>query len=236
MKRLFTIGCSHTLYPWPTYADILSKEFDEYYNFAIPGIGNQAIFLRLVNLIKHYNLTKDDTLIVQWTNPHRFDFYKEPYGWYLGGNLAHQYDDVQKTILKYCWEENSWELISKQYYYAADIILQTVKASTYVLSYDIDNDNWLPCLKSLEPTDKKFKRMLNANGSMPNTVQVDKHYTPSMHLDYIKQFTSFPITEKMLQYVEQAETELENVKDHRGLFAHMYERKFVQEAKLDLKQ
>lgn len=235
MKRLFVVGCSHTLYPWPTYADILAQEFDEYYNYGIAGIGNQAIFIRLVNLIKNYNLTKDDTLIVQWTNPHRFDFYKEPHGWYLGGNLSIQYDDVQKVVARFCWDEKSWEKVSEQYYYAADLILKNLPATTHVLSYDVDKEGWLPCLKSLEPTDRPFKKMLNANGQMPNKVVADHHYTPSMHLDYIKEFTSFPITEKMLQYVKKAENELENVKDHRRLFTHMHDRKLIQESRLDLR-
>lgn len=235
MKRLFTVGCSHTLYPWPTYADILSKDYDEYYNYGLAGIGNYAIFIRLLDIIKNFDLTKDDTLILQWTNPHRFDFYKEPHGWYLGGNLAYLYDDVQKTIAQYCWEERSWEKVSSHLYFAADIILNSLDATTFVLSYDIDKEHWLPCLKSLEPTDRKFKRLLNANGQAPNTVNTDHHYTPSMHLDYLTNHSPFKISEKMLQYVRSAEEELENVKDHRRLFTHMYDKKFVQEAKLDLK-
>ena len=31
--KLSVIGCSHTWYVWPTWADILSQEYDEYENW-----------------------------------------------------------------------------------------------------------------------------------------------------------------------------------------------------------
>ena len=46
-SRLFTFGCSFTMYAWPTYADFLGYSFDEYENWAFPGLGNRAIAERI---------------------------------------------------------------------------------------------------------------------------------------------------------------------------------------------
>ena len=51
MKRLFVIGCSHTRYVWPSYADILSLSFDQYQNWGFPGFGNFAIFHRVNEML-----------------------------------------------------------------------------------------------------------------------------------------------------------------------------------------
>jgi hypothetical protein len=77
MSRLFVFGCSFTNYEWPTWADLLSFEFDEYENWALPGIGNRAIAERLSECHARNNITKDDVVIVQWSSHIRHDWYKD---------------------------------------------------------------------------------------------------------------------------------------------------------------
>jgi hypothetical protein len=48
MKRLFALGCSFTSYAWPSYADFAGLYFDEYENWAFPGLGNRALLERLL--------------------------------------------------------------------------------------------------------------------------------------------------------------------------------------------
>ncbi len=63
MKRLFTFGCSHTNYHYPTWANILSEEFDEHFNFGKEGSGPFYLFNQISIIIKHrdkWNLSKDD--------------------------------------------------------------------------------------------------------------------------------------------------------------------------------
>ena len=48
MKRLFTFGCSVTEFIWPTWADILGREFDYYENWGRVGAGNLYIFNSII--------------------------------------------------------------------------------------------------------------------------------------------------------------------------------------------
>ena len=43
-KRAFVFGCSFTQYYWPTWADILGREFNKFENWGQCGGGNQFIF------------------------------------------------------------------------------------------------------------------------------------------------------------------------------------------------
>lgn len=85
MKRLFTFGCSFTAYSWPTWADILGLNFDFHENWARSGGGNQFIFHSLLECWNKRNITKDDTVIIMWTNVYRNDSYRDNQ-WVTPGN------------------------------------------------------------------------------------------------------------------------------------------------------
>lgn len=40
MSRLFAFGCSFTHYKWPTWADIVARDFKVYENWGRGGAGN----------------------------------------------------------------------------------------------------------------------------------------------------------------------------------------------------
>ena len=67
MSRLFTFGCSFTKYHWPTWANILGKEFDQHQNWAEPGAGNHFILNSLVECNLRNNILPDDTVGIMWT-------------------------------------------------------------------------------------------------------------------------------------------------------------------------
>ena len=77
MSRLFVFGCSFTNYEWPTWADLLGLEFDEYQNWGIPGIGNRAIAERLAECHARNTIEKNDVVIIQWSSHIRHDWYKD---------------------------------------------------------------------------------------------------------------------------------------------------------------
>jgi hypothetical protein len=77
MKRLFVFGCSFTNYDWPTWADMLSLEFEYFENWAMPGLGNRAIAERLAECHLRNTITKDDVVIIQWSSHIRQDWYKD---------------------------------------------------------------------------------------------------------------------------------------------------------------
>lgn len=72
-KRLFAFGDSFTQYSWPMWPDILAQNFEQAYNYGNPGIGNTCIFSYLTFVLDYEKITKDDTVIVQWSEPMRID-------------------------------------------------------------------------------------------------------------------------------------------------------------------
>ena len=87
MKRLFTFGCSFTAYEWPTWADILGRQFDYFENWGRPGAGNQFICNSIAECDARNNFTEDDTIIVMWSSMMREDRYVED-GWLTPGNFG----------------------------------------------------------------------------------------------------------------------------------------------------
>ncbi len=77
MKRLFVFGCSYTAYSWPTWADLLSCEYDYFENWGMAGLGNRAICERIAECHVKHKFTKSDTIIVQWSTHLRNDFFHQ---------------------------------------------------------------------------------------------------------------------------------------------------------------
>jgi hypothetical protein len=86
MRRLFTFGCSFTSYHWPTWADIIGKEFDYFENWGMSGASNQFIFNSLVESKIRNNFTENDTIAIMLTNVSRLDIYRNKV-WHLPGNI-----------------------------------------------------------------------------------------------------------------------------------------------------
>jgi hypothetical protein len=94
MKRLFTFGCSFTEYAWPTWANLLSLQFDYFENWGYRGIGNRGIAERVAECSLKNKFTKDDVIIVQWSTHLRNDWYHvhnlpdgRPAGWKTSGSM-----------------------------------------------------------------------------------------------------------------------------------------------------
>jgi hypothetical protein len=77
MKRLFTFGCSFTKNNYPTWADILGKEFAYFENWGKQGAGNLYIFSSLNECLIKNKLTSDDLVIIMWSSVCREDRYVE---------------------------------------------------------------------------------------------------------------------------------------------------------------
>jgi hypothetical protein len=74
-KRFFAFGCSFTNYKWPTWADIIGKDFEFYENWGAPGAGNYFIFNSFIEANSRYNFNKDDLIIIMWSTKEREDRY-----------------------------------------------------------------------------------------------------------------------------------------------------------------
>jgi len=86
MKRLFTFGCSFTNYHWPTWADIVSQDYDYYENWGRGGAGNKFIYFSLVECHQRNCITTDDTVIIMWSSQAREDKFLNN-EWYTPGTV-----------------------------------------------------------------------------------------------------------------------------------------------------
>lgn len=98
--RLFTFGCSFTQYIWPTWADILGREFNYYENWGRSGAGNQYIFYSLIECYQRNLIDSNDTVIIMWSSTNREDRYINNM-WQTPGNLGNQSYYDSNFIKKY---------------------------------------------------------------------------------------------------------------------------------------
>lgn len=114
MRRLFTFGCSFTGYFYPTWADLLSADYDSFENWGLIGTGTRAALERLSECHARHHFTSDDTVIVQWSLHNRHDYWNPastlrpyPISWKTAGNIfSHDNRDVFSDTWVNCfyWE------------------------------------------------------------------------------------------------------------------------------------
>jgi len=97
MKRLFTFGCSFTQYGWPTWADILGRQFDVFENWGQSGAGNLFVACAVSECDVKNTLGPEDTVIVMWSSTNREDRYHSNH-WDTRGNVFSNTD----------WFGHSW--------------------------------------------------------------------------------------------------------------------------------
>lgn len=200
-QRFFAVGCSLTSYHWPTWADILGKNFLEYQNWGNPGIGNRAILERLTEIVVTQKVTKEDLIIVQWSGINRFDLHHPELfpreHWWLGGNIFANKNYDEKWIKDY-WNEYSYQLHSLNFAVLADALLKQTACEFYFMpmNYDylnltyqfkdhqelISQMNWLPgIIDYCKNKNIDGKKLVQSNGKL----ETDPHPTPLLYYHYL---------------------------------------------------
>lgn len=104
-NRIFTFGCSYTLYQWPTWADILINDADiPGYNYALPGLGNVGIFHKIIEADIRHGFDRNDCILICWSSWMREDRYLNG-EWKRFGNVYNN-DFYNRHFWKYCSRSN----------------------------------------------------------------------------------------------------------------------------------
>ena len=98
-KRFFAFGCSFTNWCWPTWATIISKEIHNYYNYGMPGAGNQFIFSQIIEANARFRFSDTDLIIIMWTGTDRVDIYTDK--WQPNGGLANGHIIPQSFVKEF---------------------------------------------------------------------------------------------------------------------------------------
>lgn len=232
-SRLFTFGCSFTQYHWPTWADILGQEAQEFQNWGLSGGGNDFILNRLVECHQRNTINKKDLVIIMWSSATREDYYNG--AWRLRGNI-YTCSDVDHIVATRTPE--GYLLKSLNYITSAKIILDSIGCEYYFLSMlpigspefngPEPNDSMLELyrdtLNLIKPSvfetvyngnwdNAKLKVRLNYNGRLG----YDPHPVTSLHLEYlIKTFPDLRVSNNTRNFVDQWTTRLSTLtrEDH----------------------
>lgn len=107
-KRLFTFGCSHTSYHWPSWADMIGMSYKEYYNYGMTGAGNYYILTQLYEVNEVYNFTENDVILIMLSSDDRADFILPINQWSNSGGLynASNIRGYGKSFMQNIWSED----------------------------------------------------------------------------------------------------------------------------------
>lgn len=125
--RLFTFGCSMTKYHYPTWADILGREWEYFENWGDAGSGNHAIFNAIIECDARNKFSCTDTIIVMWTGLARLDVYQK-FKWL---HLINLFLDDNPNVCS----PNVYEIHSYAYFSAIQNFLQLKKCSYIALTW-----------------------------------------------------------------------------------------------------
>jgi hypothetical protein len=222
-KRLFTFGCSFTNYMWPTWADILRYDLDcPHYNFAKSGAGNQFISTMVTLADQHYQFTKDDLVIINWTNIAREDRYTG--GWELPGNIYSQELHHKKWVKRWGHQDH-YALRDFSYIALVSDYLKT--RTNYHMSSMLnlkDVHQYKRKRTSVTQFDKLLKKELLPsfykilwNGSLKTKLrnnmtmfrhEFDCHPLPSEHLTYLQKTYDHEFSANTIKKVYEVDSSL----------------------------
>lgn len=96
-KRFFTFGCSYTHWEYPTWADLIGVNYNEFFNFGKPGACNTYIMNQFIEAESMYDFdSQTDFVMVALTGFGRFSYldiskYSDgrdtEYGWVTSGDI-----------------------------------------------------------------------------------------------------------------------------------------------------
>jgi len=234
MKRLFAFGCSFTQYRWPTWADILGKEFDYFENWGKPGGGNQFIFNSLNECLIKNSITKNDLVAVMWTNVAREDRYVNN-KWIVPGNIYTQ-GTYNKEFVENFADPKGYLIRDLAFVHSAKKMLESYDIPHVFMSMvPIDNldqyfvspiDNISSILEQYQSTISSirpsiFETVFNSDWkSKPKRPgNRDLHPLPANYLEYIvKVLNEYTVSDKTKSWVNAVNDRLMQKQNYSDLW------------------
>jgi hypothetical protein len=133
MTRLFTFGCSFTSYGWPTWADIIAQQFDQFQNWGRTGAGNAFIFHSVIECLKRNNVNSNDVVAVMWSGVCREDRFTKKRGWITPGSIYNQ-TEYSKEFVDHYVDYTGCLMRDLSYVSAIRCILETIGCRYYFTS------------------------------------------------------------------------------------------------------
>jgi len=231
--RLFTFGCSFTNYHYPTWADILGKQYEYYENWGQGGQGNEFIFNSLNECHVKNNITSDDTVIIMWAIIYRNDLYRDN-EWLSGPKYQFdEADDPRGTFIKNIAFINAVKIMLEsfgcKYYFLSlvpvdiDLLDLNQSKSTDLKDNISDIKNcYKQCLDVIRPSvyeiifnyDWNSRKFAPKNYSTTKN-RIDFHSSTAEHLEYLDAvLPEIQIDNSTRNWVQQVQEHL--IQDPKG--------------------
>lgn len=244
-KRFFAFGCSFTEYCWPTWADIISKEIPEYYNYGRAGAGNFYIFSALIEANKKHKFNSDDLIMVMWTAVDREDRYLNN-NWIASGCVYNSIDNFyDKQFIKKYVDPRGMFLRDCTYLHAARIILQSTNFHFMsMLKFVSSGEQNISDKNADADIESYFKDDIDlilpdvlgtiANGNYVDIAKIkaningkivrDLHPTPIYYLEYLQKIFDCEYSSATIDFVNEHEEKLDKLEFMNFSIYPYYER------------
>jgi hypothetical protein len=206
-RRFFAYGCSFTRYGWPTWADIIGRQFSEYYNYGRPGAGNHYIFNCLMETDQYHTINKNDLVIIQWSCSSREDRYHKK-SWQTLGGVANFFKD-KKEFQKY-FDFRGFVIRDLAMIKAAKKFLEHIGCEYYFISMvPIVTNNMYADLKGVSIADNTqdvadiYKDIVDSIKVDFQTVLGDYNFIRPIRLEDIKISDSHPLPSEHYKYLSK---------------------------------
>ena len=239
MKRLFAFGCSLTYYSWPTWADLISQEFDEYHNFGVMGCGNHFIQFTVFEADALFSFNESDTVLIMTSHPFRNDtFVRDDHDFLRWQSRGYVYQPSNADIYTEKWLRELWS--SEQGYMYSWLALKSIthflnsKGVNFKIVPGFDwtyNDKPMECSNEqfIQPYISQIADYLHVSTPLYNWAKAtyseeqflifdglrDDHPTVEMHGEYVKQFLPEFFTKKVAESIHMLTSQVNTV-DHKA--------------------
>ena len=123
---IHAFGCSFTCYTWPSWADLINQ-VEPCVNYGSSGMGNKAIFTRVISALTRGRIQPGDRVIVQWSGHTRYDLWLKPGQWLQLGNVWNQAGNspINSDFLTKLWSDQDALIQSLSLVIALDRVLKS---------------------------------------------------------------------------------------------------------------
>lgn len=195
-KRFFAFGCSYTRYFYPTWANIVGSNFDEFYNYGQAGAGNRYIFNAVIEANIIHKFTKDDVIFIQWSGVERAEMYVEK-AWKIQIHQNKDYmlnwshfGDKLLELMNYASILKNWFTISEIEH--KFLILVNVDDDFNTFAKENGNEIVDFYKDTIDCINPGIHNTLPVNRDRPVTIAgrkiYDGHHFPWEHYDYVEKF------------------------------------------------
>lgn len=240
--RCFAFGCSFTQWFYPTWADIIGKNYTEFYNYGKGALSNETIGRRFIEIdsLNHFN--ENDLVVVGLSGIGRYNFLvNRPDGitglWGAGELKQDALDGYIDTIEKWKPYKHIIRFMRDQYWdnswgiYHTWLAIKTMKRILvsnnvkHIIIMALDNEIYKDKeLWDLEPIELEMINDIYQNLSVQESLQSyneknhisyygDRHPFIDSHFGYIEKHFSEYINTDIRDYYHTMWQEVKDIKD-----------------------